>query len=29
MQTLKEDYGIAHSTIEVETDDCADNQGGP
>ena len=27
--TLKEDYGIAHSTIEVETDDCADNQGGP
>ena len=27
--TLKEDYGIAHSTIEVETDDCADNEGGP
>jgi cobalt-zinc-cadmium efflux system protein len=27
--TLKEDYGIAHSTIEVETDDCADNETGP
>jgi len=23
--TLKEDYGIGHSTIEIETDDCADH----
>jgi hypothetical protein len=22
---LKEDYGIGHSTIEIETDDCADH----
>ena len=23
--TLKDDYGIGHSTIEIETDDCADH----
>jgi Co/Zn/Cd efflux system component len=23
--TLKEDYGIGHSTIEIETDACADH----
>ncbi len=23
--TLKEDYGIGHSTIEIETADCADH----
>ena len=27
--TLREAYGIAHSTIEVETDDCADNESRP
>ncbi len=23
--TLKQDYGIGHSTIEIETADCADH----
>jgi Co/Zn/Cd efflux system component len=23
--TLKDDYGIGHSTIEIETADCADH----
>jgi len=23
--TLQDDYGIGHSTIEIETDDCADH----
>ena len=27
--TLKEEYGIGHSTIELETDDCADHEGMP
>jgi Co/Zn/Cd efflux system component len=23
--TLQDDYGIGHSTIEIETEDCADS----